>query len=485
MTTPQTPLLSGNGRVWLQRNGPNSAFEFLTAYGAGNVQRPAGTITPYYEPDPAQYNGFRVIGKTKGVPGLPTSSLETVYKNVASVLMGLTCPAHVQYRFGVCDRPDNPNAWDKILHLFKAEPGAWALNNVISREPNNLAPVLETLELVSEEIFEIIAMAVARKSVAETGNAISISVSRVANCAGLCGPATSICDEIYVGTHPSAYATANLLRSSDGGANFAATTSDPLAAGDDIGAVFQIGSRVIVVDTSSATPTIAYSDDDGATWTTVTYGGGAVGDLNDGFGLDWNHIYLCGNGGYIYLSADGGGSFDDQTAGVITVENLNKIRVLPSLVGYCVGNNNTVLKTTDGAAWSAITGPEAAATLQALWVIDENRVWVGTAAGKLWYTIDGGLTWTQRSGWANSGTGQIKDIEFVNEEFGFMVHVTAGGVGRILRTIDGGATWVYTTGGIGTTPTNAGLNALAVCGVNSAFAVGDAYSGTAFIAAAE
>lgn len=484
MTTPLTGLQSGNGRVWLQKDGANTAFQFLTAYGAGAVQRPAGTITPYYEPSAARYNEFRVTGKTKSVPGLPTSSLEVQYQNVASLLLGLSCPAHVQYRFGVCDRPDNPNAWDKILHLYLVEPGAWGLSNPIARDPSSLAPVLETLELTAEELFEILAMTVARVSVAETGNALSIAISRVANCAGLCGPAVSICDEIFVGTHPSAYATANLLRSSDAGATFAATTADPLSAGNDIIGVLTIGDRVIAIDGDAATPTIAYSDDNGATWTTVTYAGGAVGDLNDGFAVDWSHLYFAGNGGYLYISTDGGGTLTAQTAGVVTTDNLNRVRVLTSLVGYAVGNMNTVLKTTDGETWAAITGPEAGATLQALWVIDENRVWVGTSAGKLWYTDDGGTTWTQRSGWSNSGTGAITAIEFVNEEFGFMVHETAAGVGRIFRTIDGGLTWNYGVGGMGTTATNAGLNALAVCGVNSAFAVGDVQGGTAFIVAA-
>lgn len=477
--TPETTLALGNGRVWIQTEGPNTSFQFLTAYGAGALARPGAPITPYYEPSRANHNQWVVAGKTQGVPGLPTASLESYFKNVTSLLMSLRCPAEIQWRFGVCDRPDNPNAWDKILHLKAAVPGDYNIPALTALIPTNQAPMTETLGLTGEDVFEVLPITGARVSVAETANALSIGISQVENCAGLCGPAVSICDEIYIGTQAGAYATANLLRSADGGAIFTATDADPLAVGANIVAVMLVGNRVIVVDGTTSTPTIAYSDDNGATWSLVT-SGSATGDANDGFAVDWAHIFICANAGRILSWDNSDATLTTLSNGTATLENLNKIVVLPSLTGYCVGNNGAVLKTIDGVSWSLVTAP-VAANLTVLDIIDENRVWVGTAGGELWYTEDGGTTWNERS-FSGTGTGQVIDLKFVagtGGEFGFMLHQTAGGSDKLFRTIDGGKNWSYNDNGIGSTPTNGGLNMLGLCGINSVFVVGDAYAGTA------
>jgi len=210
--------------------------------------------------------------------------------------------------------------------------------------------------------------------------------------------------------------------------------------------------------------------------------GSATGDANDGFAVDWAHIFVCANAGRILSWDNSDATLTVLSGGTATLENLNKIVVLPSLTGYCVGNNGKVLKTTDGTSWSLVTSP-VAANLTALDVIDENRVWVGTAGGELWFTEDGGTTWTERS-FSGTGTGQVIAIEFIestNGEFGYMLHQTAGGSDKLFRTIDGGKNWSYNDNGQGTTATNSGLNAIAACGINSVFAVGDAHGGTAMV----
>jgi photosystem II stability/assembly factor-like uncharacterized protein len=164
------------------------------------------------------------------------------------------------------------------------------------------------------------------------------------------------------------------------------------------------------------------------------------------------------------------------------------VRVLRSLIGYAVGDSDTILKTSDGETWAAAgdnTG--TGANLIALAVVDENRALVGTDGGQIFVTVDGGETWAEQT-FSGSGAGAVRGIDFVegtNGQYGFMIHDTAVPVGSLFRTIDGGGTWdklgTVGNGSIGATPTNAGLNDVVAVGVNAAFAVGAAQGGTSFI----
>lgn len=487
MTNNNTLLQTGAGRAWIQRAGANTAFEFLTAYGAGSVSEPRNAPNPLYQLDPANRNSWIIIAETETPAGLVTTSLNTYYYSILSMLLALKCPFELQYRYGICDRPDNPAAWTKLIHLRGAKRGTWTLDPNISRDPTNAAGMAENADITAQEVLEAKKLTVTRLTLAETQNAVSIAVSRNANCAGICGPAEEACDTILIGTAAGSYGTANLIvgtKDINGARSFANAAADPFGANLAIVGAAIIGGRFIVIADSN-TPTLAYSDDGGATWTTVTYAGGAVGDFNDIDIVGFNAIYFVGDGGFIYLSTDGGASFTAISDGDVTSENLNAIEVLASGTGFAVGDNDTILKTVDGesfAAAAAVTG--TGDDLISLWVIDDNRAWVGTSGGELFFTNDGGATWNARA-FPGSGSGAVRGIEFINEEFGFMVHDTAGGVGSLFRTVDGGKTFdkslVVGNGSIGATPTNTGLNGVAVCSVNGAFAVGGASGGSAVL----
>jgi photosystem II stability/assembly factor-like uncharacterized protein len=84
-------------------------------------------------------------------------------------------------------------------------------------------------------------------------------------------------------------------------------------------------------------------------------------------------------------------------------------------------------------------------------------------------TYDGGVTWTTLTGFDGAGAGNCKSLSFVDASNGFMIHQTAGVVGRILRTINGGYSWQL----VPPTYPAAGLNEVLACEVNHVFAVGD------------
>jgi radical SAM superfamily enzyme YgiQ (UPF0313 family) len=108
---------------------------------------------------------------------------------------------------------------------------------------------------------------------------------------------------------------------------------------------------------------------------------------------------------------------------------------------------------------------------QLLHMIDENTWFVGTATGNLYYTLNGGTTWTSKT-FTGSGAGSILDITQGVEGILFMSHQTAATKGRILQSFDGGYSWIVLPQDSSTLPANDKLNALAACSDDPNFVVG-------------
>lgn len=289
--------------------------------------------------------------------------------------------------------------------------------------------------------------------------------------------------------------SANVLISSDSGGSWTASATDPFASDEHIASVvvFPVsGSTVRIMvargTTDPANPMeIAFSDDQGATWTNVN-----VGTVNALFAqspralfaLDLYHIWLVTDGGYVFFSEDGGISWETQDAGVVTIQNLHAVHFSDSNIGFAGGENNALMKTTDGGnIWSSITAPSGhtADTITAVFVSDEEIVWIGYNDGSLYYSEDGGNTWI-KSTMSDSGTREIKDLVFIDESIGFVIQnvdTTVGSVtsttGHLYRTFNGGKDWEEFVA-----PTNLGLNSVCPINENLAFAAGEVQGGTAF-----
>jgi photosystem II stability/assembly factor-like uncharacterized protein len=225
---------------------------------------------------------------------------------------------------------------------------------------------------------------------------------------------------------------------------------------------------------------VAYSDNAGTTWTEVNIGGAAQGHgAKTGRGLwalDSRHIWLAGEGGYIYFSEDGGQTWTAVEAGALTATDYACVHFVDENYGMAGAPAGIVVLSSDGGVtWELATAPSAGDVL-CCYRQDVNRMWVGTDDGEIYYSRDGGATWTERTGWTGSGVGTVRDIEFYNELIGFMLYNTAAPLGSVLRTIDGGYTWDVLT-----TPTNSGLNDIVVANADTVYAVGEANGGTAVI----
>ncbi len=110
---------------------------------------------------------------------------------------------------------------------------------------------------------------------------------------------------------------------------------------------------------------------------------------------------------------------------------LNSVVLVSPTTGWAVGDNGTILKTTDGGATWATQTSSFTGDLEGLFFIDESN---GTIVGSdgILRTTDGGSTWE-----VSSSAVSLNSVSFSNANNG----VAVGGSGQFYRTTDGGANW--------------------------------------------
>jgi photosystem II stability/assembly factor-like uncharacterized protein len=219
---------------------------------------------------------------------------------------------------------------------------------------------------------------------------------------------------------------------------------------------------------------MSYTDTYGAAWTAVNIGGAAVGHgpvYGHGiFSLDRTFIIVASFGGYIYKSIDGGMVFAAKEAAVIHAGVNYFVHFADSTYGIVGGAAGVISLSDDGGeSWQAGGIAPAASPARCGVRLDKNTCWIGTDAGALCRSLDGGLTWQNYTTFGTSTipAGAIRSMSWLNKYQGFFLHNTAGGVGSIWVTQNGGNTWDALI-----TPANLGLNSIYMLNSRLGYAVG-------------
>jgi photosystem II stability/assembly factor-like uncharacterized protein len=167
---------------------------------------------------------------------------------------------------------------------------------------------------------------------------------------------------------------------------------------------------------------------DGGFIRNTTNGGGAwnaqVSPVNKSLKAVWfvdgNNGWIAGADGTILNTSNGGGAWAQQTSN--TTNALFAVHMESAADGWAVGANGTVLHYT-GGAWTA--SQVGGASLRTVFFLNANQGWIGGTDGAVFYTENGGATWKQEDpgtsqtitglfffarnlGWASAGSGNIK-----------------------------------------------------------------------------
>jgi photosystem II stability/assembly factor-like uncharacterized protein len=155
--------------------------------------------------------------------------------------------------------------------------------------------------------------------------------------------------------------------------------------------------------------------------------------LNDISFADHTHGLAVGNNGTVLQTTDGGNSWVTQSAG--TNYFINGIDCLTPSLAFAVTGSGNVLRTTDaGNTWASVYA--GTSSLYAVTFSDPAYTHgiVAGYSGTILRTTDAGQTWSP----ASSGTSNsLLAVAFSDLNNGFAV----GELGTILQTTDAGASW--------------------------------------------
>lgn len=480
-------LTALNHRVWYVEGGvhPTRPPVLLTL---GKVSTdPSKTIgedTRITAPDPNSYNRDIQVGTVQASEERATLSIgirSTAQKSILLDWKNKNCRVDIFALMGMCANPqdftEGGEKWryfpDGRISAHNDENfGAWG------RDENN--PSNEMVDMTAEDYWEYLNEGQEQIGSAYTTREIyTVDVytgNECENCPDPCDRvlATMAGQNATPGTQPI------LLYSGDGGETFDQQTIDTMFSNEEVSDAEIIGGDLVLITNTGNE--IHYTNIDqlyleNNSWQQVDSGFVVAHGPNAISSADARHTWIVGDGGYIYFAKNYKVGVTVQDAGVATAQNLNSVHAYDEENVLVVGNANAVLYTENGGmSWKTVTGPSVGVNLGACWMWDPETWFVGEGAGgtgKLWLTVNSGLSWTQ-VGLPGGSYVRVDKIEFVSEAEGY-VSVRSGGQSYVLRTITAGYEWVVLPQGkSGVAVDNSYLTDLAVCSKysNTAFAAG-------------
>lgn len=446
-------------RAYIQWGGPRPnnpvAFagqdgQYMSITGVSKPQ--AGGFDPIWAPDPSNAKRYRLIGSMASAPDMPAATIMFYEKHgVLPRQLFANCPFSAYEVTGTCmDLSDLYNGVTDYLLVY-------SLAQIADKNLGDRV-VFDTDEAVGDELSLVLSDVYPVGPLGFGDNALTLIDREVLDVTygtrqtcGNCGPENDGSKQIYAITRSSGGSPglpSEVIYTTDGGATWNQTTITGIGAAEDPSKILVIGSRLVVLSPTAGSATSGgyyWADIDPDTgvpgaWTKVTNGFVNAAQPRAMFALSAREVFFCGDAGYIYKSTDITSGVTVLNAGAATTQNLARIDGVDDVL-VSVGAIGTVIKSTNrGATWAATTTAPTTSGLQALETFDAKRFWVGAVNGYLWYTIDGGKTWT-RKGFSGEGTGQVFDILFATEEVGYMLHGNATPTARLFFTLDGGYNW--------------------------------------------
>jgi photosystem II stability/assembly factor-like uncharacterized protein len=171
--------------------------------------------------------------------------------------------------------------------------------------------------------------------------------------------------------------------------------------------------------------------------------------------VDDQNGWSVGYAGRIIHTSDGGNNWFLQATP--TQYSISDLYFIDANTGWTVGGKartftdpvREILHTTDGgSSWSIQYSGSNEDPLGTVYFVDENNGWAVGSMSTIMQTTDGGNNWSIQM----SGTGyEFTDVYFINSDTGWVVgqDLSVQHFAVIFKTIDGGTTWDYQTFGSG------------------------------------
>lgn len=159
------------------------------------------------------------------------------------------------------------------------------------------------------------------------------------------------------------------------------------------------------------------------------------------------NVQTTTNGGSTWAAAatDPFAADENIMAGVCFPADKDTIRWLVVRDGDAAALLEVAYSDDSGATWTNVTvgstNDEAGTGPQCLFALDSEHIWLVTDDGNVFFSSDGGLTWTDQGASSASGGNALQAIHFVNAFIGYAV----GASDTVITTENGGDTWTAAT----------------------------------------
>jgi photosystem II stability/assembly factor-like uncharacterized protein len=488
MSVSFTPGKSAFSRVFLieGRSGPANAPQYQTCMRAGSFDQSFGDVEPIKVPSSARYGEFDEIGEILGEVERGSSSLIGQYAaDLRSEIFRLAkqrCPVDVQIHFGACTDPRQFNRFTKALIWENTRLSSYSTDDLGAMQDGDNAAITETGDLSIKEAYEVLQLTVEARATDVVHNEVTDAVlCDLQACYDECGDESDGCQKIYVlhgGILGSPGTPPDVAWTDDGGATWSNDEIYTLTSSEEATALACVGDYLIVISQDTDSAHYKERDDvlDGVVGSWTEDDTGFVSSPLDIWSVG-ALAFIVGETGYIYSYEIAGEGATVLDAGVITSEDLQAVHAIDEEHAVAVGENGVVVYTTNGVSWQQTDADPTAEHLHAVWMRSEAEWWVGDAAGGLFYTLDSGATWTEKT-LPGASVNLIMDIQFPKSSVGYVVG-RAGTAGAMWRTYNGGYSWVRMPEGTGTLAgSSTQLNALASCPDDVNFVVAGGAAGS-------
>lgn len=409
-----------------------------------SISNPIGSINPINVPDPKTAGRYIRIGRSRDAPDYPTASLSILQdRGYFPQQYGTFQRMPVSF-YGLVgetkDLSDFVGGWDgyvKILEYGEAtegeEPGsAWDSDDMLE----------DSMEFTLEAAYNIGQIVMGEEGAATVDADIRDAVW------GITEYGTEMVYFLVDGTTLGTPQAPSVVYLKKSGLSWTAT--EVAITGSDTSdvpsAIALVGDKLIVAYDDGSTGGYFYAQVNSVTGVPGSFTQVAGGFVTSKAPLDiaakiGREVYFCGEGGYIYKTQTVGSSVSVLDAGVATTNNLARIDHDDMGNVVAVGASNTVVYSTDrGKSWQTAAGsPSGGGNLQAVAVVDQYIWWVGDDAGAVYYTEDGGATWTAFS--LTGSPAAINDIVFPTRSVGYILANTSAPAALLYSTWNGGVDW--------------------------------------------
>lgn len=477
-------MKAGDARIFLQIDGssPANPYYYYGCLSIGGITQDLGAGTPVYCPSTAVRNQWDIVDNVPSVQALPTTDFtQHADRNLSEVWWGLRkkgCRVNGIVNFGNCQRPDDLNAFDSklVLNGIRLTNFAMPELNPLAGDGNATVDITGSWEMLDFLPFRQIQFTEKLDSILLAEGVDAIYADNI-NC-GDCGAVSDGCQKCYVlsiSNSGSPGLSSQIVYSANNGATGGSIDINTLG-GKSANRQAAVGLYLVVVsETDGAHHWSPFTSIDAGSqnWTRVSSGYVAGKSPRAIFSVSPVRTYIGAAGGYIYLMTDPKKAVSPLTDGSLTTQNVNDIHAKGRLVLAGCNSNALLYSANNGNTFALVTGPEPGAALSAVWIVNSNIWWVATGTGNLYYTANGGTTWTEAT--PDSNLTVINDIWFSDDGIvGYFAGQVGGGssAARIYRTSDNGYTWNNTAPYLSGLPTAERYNTVVGCDYNKVIAAG-------------